>query len=299
MERERQKLENGRLLYVAATRARHSLHLLGAIKPNKDGEFNPGTMTLLGELWPAIQEDQERQLGERLAAMEEAASEEFVDKKNEVLPQVYRRLPADWLPPATPDSVQTNPADIPEPPETVQFQWAGEDARLAGNLVHRLLQQISEQGAARWQQVGGMALHEAWCRQHLRSEGVIGRKAESIVQRTGQAIENCLSSPEGRWILDDHEESGCEYAITAVLNGQPTSLVLDRTFVDHGVRWIIDYKTSTHSGGNLETFLKNEKERYQAQLDRYKKAMALTEKRPIKTALYLPLLDQLILTDND
>ena len=69
--------------------------------------------------------------------------------------------------------------------------------------------------------------------------------------------------------------------------------------MDDGLRWIIDYKTSSHSGGNLETFLKNEKDRYQAQLNRYREAMALSEKRPIKTALYLPLLDQLILTEED
>ena len=70
-------------------------------------------------------------------------------------------------------------------------------------------------------------------------------------------------------------------------------MVLDRTFIDEGTRWIIDYKTSSHGGGDLEAFLDNEASRYQDQLQRYRDAMALTESRPIRTALYFPLLDRL------
>jgi len=77
-----------------------------------------------------------------------------------------------------------------------------------------------------------------------------------------------------------------------VLDGQPTSLKLDRMFVDDGVRWIIDYKTSTHGGGDLEGFLESEMDRYRDQLDRYRAAMALTSEQPIRTALYFPLLDR-------
>ena len=69
-------------------------------------------------------------------------------------------------------------------------------------------------------------------------------------------------------------------------------MVLDRTFIANGTRWIIDYKTSSHGGGNLEGFMENEVRRYQDQLQRYREAMALTETRPIRTALYFPLLDR-------
>ena len=67
---------------------------------------------------------------------------------------------------------------------------------------------------------------------------------------------------------------------------------LDRAFVENGTRWIIDYKTSSHGGGDLEGFLQSETDRYREQLQRYRHAMALTETRPIKTALYFPLLDR-------
>jgi ATP-dependent helicase/nuclease subunit A len=67
--------------------------------------------------------------------------------------------------------------------------------------------------------------------------------------------------------------------------------VIDRTFVDaDGVRWIIDYKTSAHQGGDLEAFLDKEKERYQEQLERYARLLVQRDGRAIRLALYFPLL---------
>lgn len=132
-----------------------------------------------------------------------------------------------------------------------------------------------------------------WCRRQLASEGVNGEKADLILKQTTRAVENCLASEQGQWILKPRKESACEYTLTAVLDGQVRNMVLDRTFVEGDERWIIDYKTSSHSGGDLESFLANEKERYSAQMERYRRAMSLTETRPIRIALYFPLLDRL------
>ena len=50
--------------------------------------------------------------------------------------------------------------------------------------------------------------------------------------------------------------------------------MIDRTFVDEeGVRWIIDYKTSRHEGGDIAAFFDNERERYRGQLERYARLM--------------------------
>jgi len=122
-------------------------------------------------------------------------------------------------------------------------------------------------------------------------------KADAIIARATIAIENCLASKQGKWILKNHEDARCEYAITAVLDNQPRNMVLDRTFIEDGTRWIIDYKTSSHGGGDLEGFLKNEATRYREQLQRYKDAMAIAENLPVKTALYFPLLDRLYEVD--
>jgi hypothetical protein len=68
---------------------------------------------------------------------------------------------------------------------------------------------------------------------------------------------------------------------------------LDRTFIDRrGVRWIVDYKTSTHEGGGLEDFLSNECERYRPQLERYRQLFAGLEDRLVQAGLYFPLLQR-------
>ncbi len=296
VEKRRQSLENGRLLYVAATRAIHGLHLFAGISPGKSGDIKPGNGTLLCELWPAIQAEQAPRVRAAAEGLQDATADTGMDddpvSATSALPQVYRRLAADWQLPEPPEPVPQPAAAPPEVRDYIEFNWAGEDARLTGNLVHRLLQQIAGQGLDKWREEGGMAAREKWCRQQLQSEGAQGVKADAVIKFTARAIENCIESERGRWILQPHENARCEYALTAVLDDQPGNLVLDRTFVDEGTRWIIDYKTSSHSGGGLEDFLQNETERYREQLQRYREAMAINETRPIRTALYFPLLDR-------
>jgi ATP-dependent exoDNAse (exonuclease V) beta subunit len=297
IEKQRQRFEDSRLLYVASTRAISKLHLFGAIKPSQKGAIKPSKNSLLGSLWPAIEAQQTaliQQAAETLLSDEAAPGESTAPEPVLApLPQVYRRLDPAWCLPEPPGSVQLPDTPADQAHDYIEFSWAGEDARLAGNLVHRLLQTIGEQGLDKWASHGLLPRHFSWCYQYLASEGVKEAKAEAIVLHASRAIENCLASDQGRWILDRHEDAHCEYKITAVVDKQLRNLVLDRTFVDMGTRWIIDYKTSSHTGGDLLGFLDNEASRYREQLLRYKAAMAMNESRPIKTALYFPLLDRL------
>jgi ATP-dependent exoDNAse (exonuclease V) beta subunit len=251
---------------------------------------------LLGELWPAVAREEEPGLLARWSAAEDTDDAQTVAVTHP-LPQLYRRLPADWAPPPFPSSVAGPGAAAAVSREPIEFSWAGENARLAGELVHRVLQRIAETGLDAWTTAGGFAAHAPWCRQQLREAGIPRREAEPVVARVEQAVTRCVASADGRWILSPHSEAGCEVALTAMLEGRTCNLVLDRTFVADGVRWIIDYKTSTHSGGDLAGFLESEKARYRGQLESYRAAVALTENRPIRTALYFPLLDRLVTLD--
>jgi len=295
VEARRQSLENGRLLYVAATRAKNSLHLFGAIEPTKKGEFNVKSGTLLAELWPAIRREHLPGLEAAFIKLpEDSPSDDRAEAGSVLQTQPFLRLAADWQTPSPPGAIEQVNQEQPDIHDYIEFRWAGEDARLTGNLVHRLLQLIAEQGLDKWSTKGGMTLRQNWCRQQLARDGVTGKKAERIVERTSEAIAKCLASDRGRWMVGPREEAECEYALTAILDGQARNLVLDRSFVENGERWIIDYKSSSHSGGNLEGFLESEAERYSAQLQRYRDAMALTESRPIRIALYFPLLDRFL-----
>ena len=56
----------------------------------------------------------------------------------------------------------------------------------------------------------------------------------------------------------------------------------------------MDYKTSSHEGGNLEGFLAAEAERYRGQLARYATLYRAWSGAEIRCALYFPLLQAFV-----
>ncbi|MDH5752563.1 MAG: PD-(D/E)XK nuclease family protein, partial [Deltaproteobacteria bacterium] len=169
-----------------------------------------------------------------------------------------------------------------------------EVARHVGTLVHSLLQCAAQEGLERWTPGYARGLRES-NRRALAALGTPEAQLEDALDRVGRALTFALDGQRGRWILAHRPGARSEFALAAVIDGQPRHLVIDRTFVDEdGVRWIIDYKTSAHLGGDLETFLKSEQERYRPQLERYAAAFRLLEPdiREVRLGLYFPLLDE-------
>ena len=56
-QRARSLLENTRVLYVAATRAIHKLHLFAELKAKKEGWEKPTATSLLSSIWPSIEKN--------------------------------------------------------------------------------------------------------------------------------------------------------------------------------------------------------------------------------------------------
>ena len=109
------------------------------------------------------------------------------------------------------------------------------------------------------------------------------------MKRVREAVTAALDDDKGRWILDG--DGHAELALSGVLDDEVISVILDRVRVDvDGVHWIIDYKTSTHEGGNLDGFLQVEAERYKPQLQRYAEIYGEWADAEVKCALYFPLL---------
>ena len=83
--------------------------------------------------------------------------------------------------------------------------------------------------------------------------------------------------------------------MTGFRRGTLTNIAIDRTFVDEqNVRWIIDFKTGNHEGGDVDTFLDNEKNRYAAQLETYATILSgvhgASQAKSIRLGLYFPML---------
>ena len=271
-ERERDLAERARLLYVAATRARERLHLVWQ-PPSDVAEPKSGTM--LAHLWPAIAAQVPAHEPEPTAA---------THGERVTIEPVLRRL-------AARPSARATAESAPVAGEAIQpeFAWAGQAAVHVGTVVHRQLQRFADGGVESWTVARVRALTATFERD-LMLLGVEPHDIGTARDRVLAALTGALDDPRGRWVLGAHAEARSELRLT-VRNGELLEhLRLDRTFVDDGKRWIVDFKTSQHQGGDLQAFLDSEVARYRSQLERYAAALAAVDSRPIHLGLYFPLL---------
>jgi len=280
------KHEQARLLYVACTRARKRLHLLGHTMATADGYKPPAKNSLLRMLWPAV----EPEFASAFDVTDIATGDDEVDAWR--TPRL-RRFIEPWeapdilpLPGPLPTGVDTAAAA-----EEVEFYWVGTEARIAGTVVHRWLQVLAE-GRTNIDTAdsdGQSTITRRW----LREMGIGDDMQSSIAERVNAALEGVRKDAKGRWILAG--EGLAEFALAGQYEGAIESVVLDRVRIDEdGTHWIIDYKTSTHEGGNLQGFLNAEIERYTPQLQKYAALYGAWSGKQPRCALYFPLLQEFV-----
>ena len=282
LQERRAANEQVRLLYVAATRARQSLHLYAALKARADGRFRPDRGTLLDTLWPALGEGFLASLPPQTQADEPVGAGKA---------PALRRLSGQWRaaePPAGPELTRL-PVGRPslEPP---QFSWGQETARHIGTVVHAALEsfaQATSLPAAQW-----IEARRDFYREQLRRHGVPRQELPEATARVLEALTRTVEDDRGRWILSrDHREASSELALTGLVGGRLVNIVIDRCFIDEeGTRWVIDFKTSVHEGGGLEAFIEREIERYRGQLAAYASLARGLGAQPVRAGLYFPLL---------
>jgi len=289
-EQRRATFERGRQLYVAATRARRNLHLLGSVGvgTNKDGVHpkRPKAGSLLALLWPSI--------ADRFATTLHETAGNAAAESSSRAPMVLRRLPLHWQAAQSPAVAFTGPIEtVMTAVEQPEFDWVGETGRHVGTVVHRELERLSQAvlQPAHWTADRRRMQFAA----ELAELGVPERYRAEASQRAADAVAATLNDERGRWILGlagTHREAYSELALSGVIAGAVRNVVIDRSFLDtDGTRWIVDFKTSLHAGGGLESFLDSEVERYRPQLQQYAKLMhGFRPEQPIRAALYFPLL---------
>jgi ATP-dependent helicase/nuclease subunit A len=288
-DKAKQSYEDARLLYVATTRTRKTLHLLGhaSVKEKKDEiSCDPQSRSLLGHLWPTVKVVYDKYMP--------AGSEQSEEEFDVVIKQETKRLKKNWKLPDTPEVTQWLQPDEKSSDEErvmIEFEWAGETTKHIGSVVHNAIQCIAEDGIDKWTSEYINAEHKSFD-SALKQLGVPEAEREDAVKRVIHALINMLDDERGQWILSNsHFQQKNEYSISGVIDNKLSNAILDRTFVDEdGVRWIIDYKTSRHEGENLNDFLDHEKQRYQEQLEKYGALMKQLGEKNIKLGLYFPLL---------
>jgi len=277
LDREAEDLEAGRLFYVAATRAIRRLHLLGRAKLDSQGAVKrPAKRSLLSQAW--FEAESHFNPADAPAAAPETEAE--------VREDLLWRLPAGFAVPVAPAAVQWDapPEDRAEA-APIEFSWAGEIARHVGTVVHRWLQRIAEDALEGWTPARVDAMRPRFALE-LERHGVRPSDLDGASARVAEALANAIGDERGRWILGPHPEVRNEYRMRAIEERGVRTYVMDRVFTTkEGERWVVDYKTSRHEGGDVDAFIERERQRYAGQMQAY--ARLLGDPR---CALYFPLL---------
>jgi ATP-dependent helicase/nuclease subunit A len=285
-------LEAERLLYVACTRAKWQLHLTATIDHREEPEetmgesterspYKPRVGSLLAVLWPVVG-------AEFALAQTNTALQEAVDIAPRGGP-LYR-VPRDWSP--STDGSMLQEAELVPPAasreETPVFDWAGETARRVGTLVHAELQVLDLDRS----DAATIKDRDAHFRRWLALHGVPADRLQDASARVMSALIAVHRDPRARWILEKRARDDVrEHALSGHSHGEVVRVIFDRSFIDdQGVRWVIDYKTSHHAGGNLEEFLDREVDRYRPQLYRYAQLARMLGPERVRVGLYFPLM---------
>jgi len=284
---DEERAELARLIYVGVTRAKRRLHLVGvapAVSRGGAGDLawkRPARGSALERIWGGLV------CTGMLPAPILAAD---TPGPACAVPDPLRRLALDWPRPAFTPALPA-PA-LPEATgEHLAFEWADPTAAAVGTVTHRLLAQIGREGLSQWDDAR-LRREEARVVAELAGEGVEADQRGRAAKQVAAAIAHTLSDERGRWILSaEHLDAHSEWALSGKDEASVVHVVLDRSFVAGDIRYIVDFKTGRHEGGDRAAFLASELDRYRPQLLRYARIVRALDARPIRIALYHPLVD--------
>jgi ATP-dependent exoDNAse (exonuclease V) beta subunit len=307
--------EARRLLYVATTRARSELHLLGTAtaKVTKEGapELSPGNRhSLLGIAWEALKDgflraQEDEPSGE--AAKPHQAEFAFAPLNPTLR---WRRLPTDWK---QPDRAPSSD-DEGMKTQIVERPRGSLAARAFGTVVHALLEDLTRLPGIEDAAVSQTLLDEVggWRARALallRSTGLPRAEAEPQSAEVVRALLAVLRDPQARWLLGARAGAQTEVSWSTWASSEGAGNVVrtlrgDRVFragATPGSKedthlWIVDYKTTRHGTAGLEDFLAKEKQKYAQQLESYGDVLRKLpgNNLPLRLALYFPLLTKLV-----
>jgi ATP-dependent helicase/nuclease subunit A len=215
----RRNNENIRLLYVAITRAKEDCHLIGSVTENSKGEISPPKNSFLNILWPQdITVEYEEVLD----------NEEFVPKLRRLKSKDFDREL----------EINTQMSKIKD----IEKKKISKDNIyiFTGSLIHNYYELIIKKQldinyllSKKLSYIYDIFVKKKFSKPEINS-------AMKVVEDSLLSLQN---SKNGQWIYRLHENEGMEVNYLHRINDEIKTLIPDRTFIEDGTRWIIDYKT--------------------------------------------------------
>ncbi len=308
LRRAREKQEERRLLYVAATRAREELHLFARLswKTAKDGSralVEPRD-SLLQAAWPAWETEIRRRFDEWVALAASAAEPSTIkslaagagDKLIEIAPSTSRSAMLRRLPPGfnihAAELASTSGDDaLGGSGRLYERHEGGLQSRALGKAVHALLQQLAQLLATQTRESALARLSQQQPRvaATVRAAGIEPAAANRIAGQALQIVLRAADDPLVQWILAPHTNAANEVRWTGVVAGGLRTVQVDRIFragsepqdagssernadadsTNENTWWIIDYKTAHEDGLDPASALPELRRQFAPQMQAY------------------------------
>jgi ATP-dependent helicase/nuclease subunit A len=282
LETRRENNETTRLLYVAATRTMRKLHLVATAK-RKNETISPVKNSFLELLWPKLSGDFSSAKTSSLEADSNQTLAQFT-------PQLMR-LPQAGIPLAL-SAIAHTPAKT-SLPQTASPESALNLAADCGTLAHLYMELIANTGLGQWPESRINTCLPAmvfWLQQRGHAAGT----ATHATAEVANALLTTIKSDDGKWVLQTRPDEVNEYAIDFVDNNTVAKKVIDRTFTEAGVRWIIDYKTTIVANNFSSAELKLLAEPFRGQLEAYAN-LFINEGLNVKCAIFFIHIGRLVI----
>jgi len=316
IQRSREDAEYKRLFYVACTRAREELHLFASPERRQDGAIRQNPGSLLQAAWPAaerhfvdIQADSKPLIAPVITMpvpVDNLILPSLAAESEEPKAAILHRLPLDFAPSRRFQSAIPLSA-APDAPTTPRFERpeGSFEARAFGNAVHLFFEALASRLDGNSDPKTLAEQVKSWTPRIsavLRSNGLSSHAVERIAPQVMQALDNALRDAAGLWVLNAHKEAFSEHALISWEEIR-SSVRLDRIFLagpepfatGDDYLWIVDYKTTQHSGKGQNEFLAREREKYAPQMETYARTMrGNIDADRIRLALYYPMLPSLL-----
>ncbi|MEJ2896751.1 UvrD-helicase domain-containing protein [Bordetella avium] len=275
-EARRAAYETDRLLYVAATRARKRLHLIGNLVFDAEkGLRAPAASSLLGRLWNHVQAGE---APEAAPAQAQASGPFWQGEPLRRLDDATVALLA--ARPGWPAAAAGFLADAEHPAWQLE---AGYEAAI-GTLAHAWLARIGEEGGQYWD-AARLSEHRPAMRRQLTRAGIPDSQADDAADAVLQTLQATLSDGPGIWLLSQ-SRARREWPL---IDATGRVSVIDLALSTEDGWLIVDYKTGqAQPGEGAEHFAQRMRLRHAEQLKRYCAQVTALDGRPARAARYFP-----------